>query len=58
MWKFPFYEIGQPIPWNELENEFKWFRDMKGVMPHPQVVGREIQSNLGLYFLGILSEFE
>ncbi len=31
MWKFPYYEIGQPIPWDKLEEEFKWFRDMKGV---------------------------
>lgn len=31
MWKFPHYEIGLPIPWNKLEEEFDWFRDMKGV---------------------------
>lgn len=31
MWKFPHYEIGHPIPWDKLEKEFKWFRDMKGV---------------------------
>jgi predicted kinase len=31
MWKFPHYEIGHPINWEALENEFKWFRDMKGV---------------------------
>jgi predicted kinase len=31
MWKFPHYEIGQPIPWDKLEQEFDWFRDMKGV---------------------------
>ena len=31
MWKFPHYEIGQPIPWDKLEQEFEWFRDMKGV---------------------------
>jgi len=31
MWKFPFYEVGLPIPWDKLEQEFKWFRDMKGV---------------------------
>jgi len=31
MWKFPYYEVGQPIPWNKLEKEFSWFRDMKGV---------------------------
>jgi predicted kinase len=31
MWKFPHYEVGLPIPWNKLEKEFDWFRDMKGV---------------------------
>lgn len=31
MWKFPHYEIGQPIPWDRLEQEFEWLRDMKGV---------------------------
>jgi predicted kinase len=31
MWKFPHYEVGQPIPWDKLESEFEWFRDMKGV---------------------------
>jgi len=31
MWKFPHYEVGQPIPWDKLEKEFSWFRDMKGV---------------------------
>jgi hypothetical protein len=31
MWKFPHYEVGQPIPWDKLEQEFSWFRDMKGV---------------------------
>jgi predicted kinase len=31
MWKFPYYEVGLPIPWDKLEKEFDWFRDMKGV---------------------------
>lgn len=31
MWKFPHYEVGQPISWDKLEQEFSWFRDMKGV---------------------------
>lgn len=31
MWKFPHYEVGQPIPWNILEQEFEWLRDMNGV---------------------------
>lgn len=31
MWKFPYYEVGQPIPWDKLEKEFDWFQDMKGV---------------------------
>jgi predicted kinase len=36
MWKFPYYEIGQPIPWSQLEQEFDWFRDMKGVRQDPE----------------------
>lgn len=35
MWKFPHYEVGQPIPWDKLEEEFDWFRDMKGVPQDP-----------------------
>ncbi|MEK6829879.1 MAG: AAA family ATPase [Nanoarchaeota archaeon] len=35
MWKFPHYEIGHPIPWNKLEQEFDWFRDMRGVPQDP-----------------------
>jgi predicted kinase len=31
IWKFPHYEIGLPIPWDKLEKEFSWFRDMKEV---------------------------
>lgn len=31
MWKFPHYEVGQPIPWDKIEQDFSWFRDMKGV---------------------------
>lgn len=31
MWKFPHYEIGHPIPWDKIEKEFDWFREMKDV---------------------------
>lgn len=31
MWKFPTYEINEPVAWEELEDRFDWFRDMKGV---------------------------
>ena len=31
IWKFPKYEIDQPIDWNEIESSYDWFRDMKGV---------------------------
>ena len=31
MWKFPLYEIDKPIPWDEIEAEYIWFQDMKGV---------------------------
>lgn len=30
-WKFPKYVIDTPIPWDEMENDFEWFREMKGV---------------------------
>lgn len=31
IWKFPKYEINQPIDWDEIELSYDWFRDMKGV---------------------------
>lgn len=36
MWKFPYYEIDQEIPWDKIEKEFDWFRDMKGVLQDPE----------------------
>jgi len=36
MWKFPKYEVGQDIPWDKLEKEFEWFRDMKDVPQDPE----------------------
>jgi hypothetical protein len=30
-WKFPYYEVDQPIDWDAIELAFSWFRDMKGV---------------------------
>lgn len=36
MWKFPLYEVNLPIPWDKLELEFSWFRDMKGVLQDKQ----------------------
>lgn len=35
MWKFPHYEIGHPIPWDKLEQEFDWVKDMHGVPQDP-----------------------
>ena len=31
IWKFPKYEIDQPIDWDLIESSYDWFRDMKGV---------------------------
>lgn len=31
IWKFPFYEVDQPIDWKSIESNFDWFSDMKGV---------------------------
>ncbi len=31
IWKFPKYEVNEPIDWDELESSYDWFRDMKGV---------------------------
>lgn len=31
IWKFPLYEIDQPINWDLIEASYDWFRDMKGV---------------------------
>lgn len=30
-WKFPYYEIDQPINWELIESSFSWVQDMKGV---------------------------
>lgn len=35
MWKFPFYNVGEEINWQEIESKFDWFRDMKGVQQNP-----------------------
>lgn len=35
MWKFPKYEIDQPIDWDAMEKEFSWFRDMRGIEQDP-----------------------
>ena len=32
IWKFPHYKIGTPLLWDEIEAEYSWFRDMKGVV--------------------------
>jgi predicted kinase len=31
MWKFPTYEIDNPINWEELESRFAWLREMRDV---------------------------
>ena len=36
LWKFPTYEIDQPINWELLENTFSWFADMRNVPQHPE----------------------
>jgi len=30
-WKFPLYEVDQPIDWGVIESTFSWFKDMRGV---------------------------
>ncbi len=35
IWEFPTYKPNQPINWNEIESQFEWFRDMKGVPQDP-----------------------
>lgn len=30
-WKFPLYEVDQPVDWGAFEAKFSWFRTMKGV---------------------------
>ncbi|MEL7148965.1 MAG: poly(A) polymerase, partial [Bacteroidota bacterium] len=35
MWKFPLYEIDQPIDWGTLEARFDWLSDMRGVPQDP-----------------------
>jgi predicted kinase len=35
IWKFPHYEVGQPIDWELLSNKFSWLSDMKGVKQDP-----------------------
>ena len=31
MWKFPFYEVNQPIDWAAMEVTYDWLRDMREV---------------------------
>ena len=35
MWKFPTYEIDNPINWEELEARFAWLREMRDVPQDP-----------------------
>lgn len=35
MWNFPTYQIDAPVDWEAVEQEFDWFRDMKGVPQDP-----------------------
>ena len=35
LWKFPHYEVGQPIPWELMTKEFSWLADMQGVEQDP-----------------------
>ena len=31
IWKFPHYEVGEPIDWELMTNKFSWLADMQGV---------------------------
>ncbi|MEK6479690.1 AAA family ATPase [Catalinimonas sp. 4WD22] len=31
IWKFPLYEVGEPVNWDAIESRYDWFREMKGV---------------------------
>jgi len=35
IWKFPYYQIGEPINWTVLESELDWLSDMRGVPQDP-----------------------
>ena len=35
LWKFPYYEVGQPINWELMTKEFAWLADMQGVEQDP-----------------------
>jgi len=35
IWKFPFYEIGAPVDWENLKQSYDWIRDMIGVPQNP-----------------------
>jgi len=35
IWKFPHYEVGKPIDWERLTDNFSWLSDMKGVEQDP-----------------------
>jgi len=35
LWKFPHYEVGEPINWKLLSDKFDWLSDMKGVAQDP-----------------------
>lgn len=34
-WKFPYYDVESGIDWDAIEENFDWFRDMKGVPQDP-----------------------
>ena len=34
-WKFPTYEVNEPINWDAIDAKYDWFRDMKGVPQDP-----------------------
>jgi len=35
VWEFPHYEVGKPIDWERLTDNFSWLSDMKGVEQDP-----------------------
>ena len=35
MWKFPIYEVDNPVDWEELEARFAWLREMADIPQDP-----------------------
>jgi len=35
MWRFPKYQVGKELDWDDLANSYNWIEDMKGVQQDP-----------------------